>query len=261
MDRARDIGALRQALASLDPLDQTGQSGLVSLGADPIDSALGGGLARGAVHEIFALRTADLAAAAGFATGVTLRIENGGPLVWIRPKRAARETGFLYGHGLAQMGGAAGETILVSVDSVAQGLRAGLEAMRCAGLGAVLIELWGHSKHFDLTASRRLALAAQKNAVMGLVLRVDAQPEPSSAATRWAISSASSFDPLGLPGRATLLAELQRQRGAGALGRWHLEWNHGTRAFTIPALSGAMAAPSFDRQDRARGEPGWARTG
>ena len=64
MDRARDIGALRQALASLDPLDQTGQSGLVSLGADPIDSALGGGLARGAVHEIFALRTADLAAAA-----------------------------------------------------------------------------------------------------------------------------------------------------------------------------------------------------
>lgn len=261
MDRARDIGALRQALASLEPLDQTGQHGFISLGAGPVDNALGGGLARGAVHEIFARQTPDLAAAAGFAAGISLRIKGGGPLLWIRPRKAQRETGFLYGHGLSEMGIAAGEVILVLVDDAVQGLRAGLEALRCSGLGAVVLETWGHSRHLDLTASRRLALAAQQSAAVGLVLRVSAEPTPSSAATRWAIAAAPSFGPYGLPGPMTMNAQLLRQRGAGALGNWHLEWNHETLAFRLPTLSGAVAAPSFDRQDRADRGTGWARTG
>ncbi|RDE08319.1 ImuA family protein [Pelagibacterium lacus] len=261
MDKARRVGALRQALASLDPVVRTGQNGLISLGAGPVDTVLGGGLARGAVHEIFAERPADLAAASCFAGGVAARMEKDRPLLWVRSRKAQEEAGFLYGHGLAEMGIAARDMILVVVEDVVEGLRVGVEALRCAGLGAVVLEFWGHSRHLDLTASRRLALAVENGAAMGLVLRVAGEPAPSAAVTRWAVAPAPSSDPYGLPGRPTLSARLLRQRGAGALGHWHLEWNHATQAFGFPALSGAVVAPVVDRQNRAQRRAGWARTG
>src|SRR5690606_2564616 len=113
-----------------------------TLGAGPVDAALGGGLARGAVHEIYPTHAADIAAAAGFAAGLSLRAAPHAPLLWIRHKRSEIETGALYAHGLAEMGVAAGRLIVVHADDVADGLRASLEAMRCSGLGTVIFESW-----------------------------------------------------------------------------------------------------------------------
>jgi protein ImuA len=259
MNKARQIGVLREALASLDPFGETGRHGVFTLGAGPVDDALGGGLARGAVHEIYPAQAFDIAAAAGFVTGISLRAAPQAPLVWIRHRRSEMEAGALYAQGFAEMGVAGDKLFVVHVNDVADGLRASLEALRCRGLGAVIFESWGTSKHLDLTASRRLSLAAQESGVTGLVLRVMSAPEPSAAATRWQVKAAPSSDPLGMPGRATLCARLLRQKSGPSGSSWNLEWNHETLGFAqAQALSGAVAAPYRDRQI---GSARWAKTG
>ena len=57
---------------------------------------------------------------------------------------------------------------------------------------AVVLELWGENRQFDLVASRKLTLAAQSSGVTGLMLRMAAQPLPSTAETRWMLRAAHS---------------------------------------------------------------------
>lgn len=261
MDRARQLGALRQALASLEPYGETGRHGAFTLGAGPVDAALGGGLARGAVHEIFPTHAADIAAASGFVAGLSLRAAPQAPLLWIRHKRCEIETGALYAHGLAEMGLAPENLVAVLVDDVVDGLRAALDALRCPGLGGVVLESWGASRHLDLTASRRLSLAAQESGVTAFVLRAMAEPEPSAALTRWQIETAASADPLGLVGRSAFSARVLRQRSGKAGAYWTLEWNHDEKGFAQQALPGALSAADFDRPAGAGREAGWARAG
>lgn len=262
MDRARQLGALRQALVRLDPSVAAGRHGVFTLGAGPVDAALGGGLARGAVHEIYPGHAADIAAAVGFVMGLALRAAPKTPLLWVRHRRNEIETGALYAQGLAEIGAAVDQLVVVHVDDVADGLRASLEGLRCSGLGAVIFESWGASKHLDLTASRRFSLAAQESGTTGLLLRAMTEPEPSAAATRWQVEAARSSDPLGLPGRATFSARLLRRRSGPSGWRWTLEWNHETLGFAqTQALFGAVAAPHHDRPAAALGDPGWAKTG
>src|SRR6185437_16197292 len=61
---------LRKTVASLERPAGLEDPGVVSLGIEPIDAALGGGLARGALHEIAAASEAHVAAATGFAVGI-----------------------------------------------------------------------------------------------------------------------------------------------------------------------------------------------
>jgi protein ImuA len=258
MNKARQIGVLRQALASLDPLGETGRHGVFTLGAGPVDAALGGGLARGAVHEIYPAQAFDIAAAAGFVTGLSLRAGGEGSLVWIRHRRVEIETGGLYAQGLAEMGLDPERLIVVVVDDVADGLRAARDALRCSSLGSVVLESWGTSRHLDLTASRRLSLAAQESGVTGFMMRAMAAPEASSAMTRWQVGAAPSLEEPGLVGRAAFSALLLRQRSGKADAHWTLEWNH---QVSQQALSGALSAPYFDRPAGPDRAAGWARTG
>ena len=59
-------------------------------------------------------------------------------------------------------------------------LRGAADAARCAGLGALVVECWGKCPELDLTASRRLALAAEQSGVTLLMLRLEAEPSPSA---------------------------------------------------------------------------------
>ncbi len=215
----------------------------IALGVDALDALLGGGLARAALHEIYAQSEADAAAATGFAAGIAHRAAGGRSMLWVRHNPLDALGGRLHAPGLASIGIDPARILLVRAPDIAAMLRAGAEGARCAALGAVLIEPWGESRLIDLTASRRLQLAARASGVPVLMLRSAAEPAPSAATTRWRIAAAPSrAQPGNAPGLPAFAATLLRQRGGGGTSDWILEWNHDRSRFEhIPApLSGGV---------------------
>jgi len=239
------LARLRRSLARIDARDRGGASApeRVALGAGALDAALGGGLPRGAVHEVFAAAMADGGAACGFALGLALRLAGKGRvIVWVQQAMAAREHGGLHPHGLTGFG-AAPSVLLVEARDAAEALRAAHEAVRCPALGAVVLELWGADAAPGLTASRRLALAAAASGTGLVLLGLDVRPRPSAAFSRWRVAAAPSAAlEAGAPGHPSFDLVLLRHRGGSGSGRWHVEWNRDELAFREPALSGAVVS-------------------
>ena len=206
-------------------------------------------LARGHVHEIHA-SLADWAAALGFALGGfgCAGMEDG-PLVLVRARRGAAKGLRLYGEGLLALGMDPARLLIVEAQDGRDMLRAGLEAARSPRLAGVVLESWGALPDYDLTASRRLVLAAERSGAGVALLRGDAPPRASAAHTRWAIHALPS-SPLAAQasGMPAIDAELQRRRGGPAGMRWRLEWDkdHGIfrEAISSPVPSPAIAPPS-----------------
>ncbi|QEL26468.1 hypothetical protein FQV39_07755 [Bosea sp. F3-2] len=214
-----------------------------------MDEALNGGLARAALHEIYAAEVADLATATGFALGLALRAGAAEekiaerPILWARQDFVDAEAGRLHAPGLNELGLDPARLLLVRARDGESVLRAGAEAARCPALGAVLIEPWGEPRAFDLTASRRLALAAEGSGVPVLLLRVAAAETPSAARTRWQVRAlASRALEANAPGAPAFVVRLLRQRGGAAEREWHVEWDRDRRTFAERSL--------FDRSDR-----------
>lgn len=238
------------------------------LGAAAIDRALGGGLAAGGLHEVFAQGEADEAAAAGFAAMLALVVTRGdgaaSPILWLREDGAQRGAP-LHGPGLADLGLDPERLILGILPDARALLRAGADALRCAGLGALVLELGGNPPLLDLTASRRLVLAAEQGGVTPLLLRLrGARPSPSAARTRWQVSAAPSA-PLeaDAPGHPALALSLLRQRGGPAGLDWTVEWNRDAACFRPAALPGdRLPVPGGGpvppgRTGRDAGDAGW----
>ena len=213
-------------------------------GHGDLDTALRDELAAGRLHELFAATIDDAASAAGFAAMLALRVQAvSGSLLWLRSENAGRAMGQLYMPGLVELGGDPVALVLAVLPDDQSLLRAAADAAACAGLGVLVIECWGRAPLLGLTASRRLALAAAKSGVTLFLLRVDADPVPSAAATRWSIAAAPSTAlAAGAPGAVTIEVELLRRRAGPAGQRWLMEWDRDQRAFRKPAFRGAVAA-------------------
>lgn len=216
--------------------------------------------ARGSVHEIFAAERPDAPAAAGFVTGLALIAGSGTrPSLWVR--QAGKRDGALYGGGLAALGFDPTTLIHLPVGDEKDVLRAAREGLRCDGLASVIIEIAGPARFLDLSATRRLKLAAAEHGVTALILRSGAAPGPSAAETRWRVAAALSASPgLELPGNPAFAVTLLKHRSAGT-GHWDLEWDHETRQFNPKTLSRPLAALSFDRTHHADREGIRARAG
>ncbi|GGN60227.1 hypothetical protein GCM10011349_41580 [Novosphingobium indicum] len=218
---------------------------LKALSAPDIDESGFPWPARGLLHEIHADATA-LAAAMGFALGAIDRA-GGKPIVLARCPRRAVMRVQLYGEGLQSLGVDPARLLLVETKDEAALLQAGLDAARCGGLGAVVLETWGNLPRYDLTASRRLVLAAEKSGTPVIVLRGDAVPRSSAAHSRWSVRPARSVPLLAdAPGSPAIEVELSRRRGGPAGMRWRLEWGdenggyfHAERVDAAP-VSGAV---------------------
>jgi protein ImuA len=224
-------------------------SGIASL-----DAALAGGLAYGRVHEVYAAEADDASAAAGFvvalATGMGDSIEGGGArtALWLRSERCVRRGGILNASGWAEMGAAPDQFLFGVVADAQMLLRAAVDALRSSALTAMVVESWGRMAELDLTASRRLALAAEKSGVPLFLLRIDATPVASAAQTRWQVASAPSHAlPGHAPGWATFDIELLRQRSGPSGLRWRLEWDRDQHTFRDAAVSGAVVPVPFRR--------------
>jgi protein ImuA len=238
---ASDIAALRRRLSVLERGAGPSAHGVASLGHDAIDEKLNGGLTRGALHEVFAA-SADAASATGFALALALRVAGEHPILWVRQDFSGVETGGLYAPGLFEMGLAPDRLILVRAHDGPDVLRAAEEAARCAPLGAVVIEPWGEPRSLDLTATRRLALAAETSGVPLIMLRLAASPAPSAATTRWQVRAAPSSPLLAnAPGHPAFAVTLARRKAGAGEKNWIVEWDRDRREFRHPGAAPAAA--------------------
>lgn len=227
--------------------------GFWTSGIASLDEVLAGGMGYGQVHEIYAGEAQDVSSAAGFALGLAMGMCAGHgkakqAMLWLRERRSIESAGILHASGWAELGGAPEHGLVGVVPDTVSLLRATAEALHCGELGAVTLEGWGTMRALDLTASRRLVLAAEKSGVPLLLLRINARPSPSAARTRWQVVSAPSRAlPGNAPGRPTFDLTLLRQRsGPCGLG-WRLEWDRDRRKFREAPLSGAMVSVPLDR--------------
>jgi protein ImuA len=214
------------------------------LGAALIDAKLRGGIERAALHEVFARDPDDGSAAAAFSAMLAARAcAASRPVLWVRGKASTR----LHAPGLAELGIDPGSVLLVAAPDTQSALRAGNDIVACPGIGAVVIEVDGRAPMLDLTATRRLSLAAARSGVLALVLRTGAEPAPSAARTRWSVASAPSLQLAGdAPGQPAFDIALVRNRYGLAGFEARVEWNRDKRSFRDAPLSGAApAVPGF----------------
>ena len=238
------LAALRATLRRLEGPGRAA-AGVVPTGFEAIDRVLPeGGLARGALHEIVG-EGADRAAASGFVIRLLRGLAAEGPVLWCLADPE------LYGPGLQRLGLAPDRLILARTRRDVDLLWAMEEGLKTPGLAAVL----GEPQKLDLTASRRLQLAAESVGGLGLVLRPADGGKATAAVTRWRVASAPSAAPVsgqetprdfGLM-RGRWRVSLERCRGAAPTGEqgygsWWVEEDDATRAV-------AVAADMGDRSD------------
>jgi protein ImuA len=237
---------LKRRLERLERPRHADSATQVSFGYAALDARLGGGLAAGALHELCAAGEGDHAAASALALLLAMRA--GGtdkPVLWVREDKGERMHGQLYGPGMVELGVDPDRLILVCAPDTLSSLRAAADITGCMALGAVVIEPWGAAKALDLTASRRLVLAAEKSGVAAFMLRDTATAMASAAATRWAVAAAPSVSlPGEAPGHTALALELLRHRGGVPPFAITMEWDRDRQAFREPALSGALLSPA-----------------
>jgi protein ImuA len=194
--------------------------------ARAFDSALGGGLADDALHEIAPARPQDGVAAMGFALALAARFINHRPAsaLIIGEDFAAEESGALYGPGLVAHGLTLSRLVFVRAPDAALALWAMEEALKCGAPAVVVGEIWS-LKGYSLVASRRLLLAARKGRTPALLILASAYGQAerlsSAAETRFEIAAApSAATPaaagLDLPGPFACGARLIKARLARA---------------------------------------------
>jgi protein ImuA len=224
-DATARLEALRAAIGGFGPGASVAR---VKLGLPALDEALGGGLPRGALHEIAAVDGS--AAATGFAAFLLGRLAAAArrPVLWMPGAD-------IYAPGLIRYGLEPNRLLLANFRRPQALLRALEEGLRCIGLAAVL----GETDEVDLTASRRLQLAAETHDVACLLLRRSAARTASAAVTRWQVWSASAHGT-----KPRWRVSLLRCR-SGRTGDWLLEGCRETGGLVVAAALG-------DRPDQDR---------
>ncbi len=215
-----DLTLLRRHVAQLEPpFSRTSE--VVSLGDPGLDMALPWrGLPKVGVHDIIG-SVAD-AAADGFAMALAGRLAGGrGRVLYAGGWRC----GLPYGPGLVRFGIDPDRLFLVAVHRPAELLWVMEEGLRGGALAVVI----GDGAVADLTASRRLQLAAENGGSVALMLASIGGAHSSAALTRWRIAAAPSPD--GAPGPRWRVA-LERCRG-GRPGDWLVDWHDEAHRFTV----------------------------
>jgi protein ImuA len=222
------LAALRRDLALATSPFSSRPAPQIEREGEPFYAAAG--LVRGTLHEIAAACESDMAAAAGFALALAARCTKPRAIFWVSEDMACAESGALYGPGLDDLALAPERLIVVKTARCRDVLWAMEEALRCRAVGAAIGEVRGAHRGIDLTASRRLSLAANHSGSLALLLRPTPGTEPSAAATRWIVGAAPSAAKLHAPGPPRVQVRLARNR-YGRPGSWLLEWNSDKHCF------------------------------
>ncbi|MBL8647123.1 MAG: hypothetical protein JNL46_07690 [Sphingosinicella sp.] len=234
-DSPTSLADLRGIVAEMEGRGTHGRGAGIVTGHAGLDAA---GVVRGRLHEVFG--DGGSGAAAGFAALMAFSAAAAAPVVWLRTDAAARRAP-LYGPGLAELGIDPAACIVAQAPDEAALLSAAVDALRVAALGAVIAESVGRTRLFGLTGTRRLTLAAEASGVPLFLLRLDAEPAPSAAETRWRVEAAPSRAlAADAPGHPVFAVELLRRRAGPAGSGWRVEWDRDARVFREAPLSGAV---------------------
>ena len=210
--------------------------------------ASGAGLALALARD--ALGLAEALAGAG--------VEDTRHVLWVQDRSAIRRGGrpCLAGlppdlkHRLIHVAAATPEDALFALE----------EGLRCRDFACVIGEIAGNPRALSFTASRRLSLTAERHGVRLWLVRLDAEPDLSSARMRWQVRAAPSLPPRwnpAAPGTATWHAQLFRAR-RHAPGEWILSDDTGTLRLrpepepAIPPDLVHLARPTVGRSLAAR---------
>jgi protein ImuA len=190
------------------------------------------------LSELFAAHPRD----GGWAGFLLAEVDAAKPLLWVQERMAILESGRIHPPGLPTP-----DIIHVEARDARDALWAMEEGLKCAGLSCVIGEIWGDPKALDFTATRRLAVAAERNGVAACLIRLGGHANLSGARMRWRIGSAPSLanalDPKA-PGLPAWDAELFRARGMPP-GRWTVA--HEAGAFHLAAAAGDRALGEVER--------------
>ena len=260
-------GALDALRAQIRAIECDGESAVrvdaMPFGIEAIDQALPwGGLPRAALHAIAvdapespakadtkaharartkAKTVAEAVveatgAATGFAAALLGRLCGNGHALWCLRR------GDLYAPGLAAFGIDPARLLVVRVERPEDALWVLEEALACGRFAAVLGETAA-----DLTASRRLQLAARDHGTTCLLLdRGDNAGGAAAALTRWHVDAVPGAASLGGgPAAAGWRVTLTRCRGGATPRDWTIGWCHETCDFTVAAaLADRPAMPA-----------------
>jgi protein ImuA len=223
-----DLATLRANLRAIEAPCPGGPARALSFGSAEADMVLGGTLVCGRMHEMGG------PAAALVASLVLVRSK--GPVLWCAH---AGNASALYPPGLVQAGLDPARLVLVRLWSRDDLLHAAHEGLRASW--HVVLEA---VKPLDLSASRRLQLAAETGGGLGFALGEGHGGEGllPSAVTRWRGLFASGAL---WPKRACIGLHLLRNRG-GRPGQWTMEWDHASRTVSL-------VSPVADRSHREEG--------
>ena len=193
------------------------------------------------------------------ARDITPAQEDRRQILWVQDKSAVRLTGRPYVHGLPK--DLQHRLIHVEAKSPEDALFALEEGLRCRDLAFVLGEIAGNPRGLNFTASRRLSLAAERHGVPLWLVRLDAEPDLSSARMRWKVVSAPSAPTrwnAEAPGHPVWNAELFRAR-THPPGEWSLS-DDGSGLIAArpqkPSISDGAVAATPDHVDLVRAAGG-----
>lgn len=215
--KAKDIEYLRYKIRQLE--GYRGISRTAETGLEAIQS--------GVTHEFISHSPSEAAAATGFLSALLTRLMGDkGAIVWIV------KTKTVYAPGLLQFGLAPERIIFAHVPQDRDALWAMEECLRCKQLAAVV----GEIREANLTATRRLQLAAEGTGATGFLLRHNPKRTDNTAcATRWRVRPAPGItDHLPGLGAPAWHAELLRAKGSPP-GEWHFAWQDGEIRTVHPA--------------------------
>jgi protein ImuA len=216
----------------------------------------------GALSEVRAADWRDGPAALGFALALSGRRAAAASkaIVFLGLAHEARRDGLLFGRSLSAYGvNPAGLVAAFAKDAKAL-LWAAEEATRSDGVAAVIVDIPAPAALLDLTATRRLSLAAAASGASAILVRTMKAPEPTAAVIRWRVAaSASAPDPHDrrASGNPRWIVEIERCRKGGR-GAWVVEHHHDGLLVCGPArpVPQSLAAAVADRPPEAAPFPG-----
>lgn len=210
MRRKDSIAGLRRQIIGLECAKCESPAPL-AFGVTVIDRVLNGGLAAGRMHEVNGISSWGLA--------IMLAGRTDGPVLWCTRNTLDHR---LYPPGCVAFGLQPHHLLMVICRNQTDALWACEEGLRSGAMGMVVLETTGV---IDLTAARRLQLAAEAGGGFGLVVGMGHASVFPAAASRWQASPAQGA---GL----CMFLELTRNQ-AGSGGQWMVEWNETARHLSV----------------------------